>query len=166
VSIFASHKQDTVPVPFDRPHTVTVRKLTGRELELAQESHAQGVALGRSRVWASTFRLTLEKGFAASADVIKALNDPLTGYDRYSLVASGLVAWTYPQSVARPAKDLDAEATKAALRGRQQVIDDLDDEAVEFIAREVLRLTKPSLFQNEEEAKADQKEIQAAASIA
>jgi hypothetical protein len=165
VSVFASHKQDTVPVPFDQPHTVTVRKLTGRELELAQESHAQGVALGRSRVWASTFRLTLEKGFAASADAIKALNDPLTGYDRYSLVASGLLAWTYPQSVARPA-DLDAEATKAALRARQQAIDDLDDEGVEFIAREVLRLTKPSLFQNEEEAKADQKEIQAAASIA
>lgn len=138
MSIFASATQATIPIPFDPPHTVTARKLTGREVEVAQEAHAGSIASGRSRAWAQTFRRMLEKG-ASDPDVLKAIADPLTGYDRFSIVRAGLVAWSYQQ----PITPTDT--------------DDLDDEAVDFIATEILRLTKPALFQTTIEAEADRK---------
>lgn len=152
--MFASQTQATVPIPFDPPHTVTVRKLTGRELENAQEAHRSTLATGSPRSWAATFRRALEKG-SADPEVIKAIADPLTGYDRYALVAHGLLAWTYPQVIAVPDQTSVTYPTAAATR--QRVIDDLDDEGLDFIAREVLRLTKPALFLTLDEAQAERK---------
>jgi len=146
MSIFASQTQQTIPIPFDPLNTVTVRKLTGRETEEAQEAHRSSIATGSARSWAAAFRRMLEHG-ASDPDVLKAIADPLTGYDRYALVRSGLVAWSYPL----PVKPADGAATGA--------VDDLDDEAVDFIAREVLRLTKPGLFATQEEAEADRKNV-------
>lgn len=145
-SIFASQTQRTIPIPFDPPSTVTIRRLTGREVEAAQDAHRSSLAAGSARSWAVTFRRMLEHG-ASDPDVLKAIADPLTGYDRYALVRSGLVAWSYPLSV----KPVDGAATDA--------VDDLDDEAVDFIATEVLRLTKPWLFQTKEDAEADRKNV-------
>ena len=146
MSIFASQTQQTIPIPFDPPNTVTVRKLTGRETEEAQEAHRSSIATGSARSWAATFRRMLEHG-ASDPDVLKVIADPLTGYDRYALVRSGLVAWSYPL----PVKPADGAATGA--------VDDLDDEAVDFIAREVLRITKPGLFATQEESEADRKNV-------
>ena len=145
MSIFASQTQATVPIPFDRPNTVTIRRLTGREVEAAQEAHRSSIATASARSWAATFRRMLEHG-ASDPDVLKVVADPLTGYDRYSLVRSGLVAWSYPL----PVKPADGALTGA--------VDDLDDEAVDFIAREALRLTKPGLFHaTEEDAEKERK---------
>ena len=146
MSIFASQTQKTIPIQFDPPNTVTVRKLTGREVEEAQEAHRSSIATGSARSWAATFRPMLEHG-ASDPDVLKVIADPLTGYDRYALVRSGLVAWSYPL----PVKPADGAATGA--------VDDLDDEAVDFIAREVLRITKPGLFATQEESEADRKNV-------
>ena len=146
MSIFASQTQKTIPIQFDPPNTVTVRKLTGREVEEAQEAHRSSIATGSARSWAATFRRMLEHG-ASDPDVLKVIADPLTGYDRYALVRSGLVAWSYPL----PVKPADGAATGA--------VDDLDDEAVDFIAREVLRITKPGLFATQEESEADRKNV-------
>jgi len=59
-----------------------------------------------------------------------------------------LVAWSYDAAINRqepPAEDYDA-------------IRDLDDDAVDFIAREVLRQTKPALFvETIEDAEAQKK---------
>jgi hypothetical protein len=155
-SPFASHTtSDPIPLPFDPPHWIQVRKLTGREVERAQEAHRETIASGSARSWAVTFRRMLEKG-ASDPEVLKIIRDPLTGYDRYALVRTGLIAWSYPQSV----KPISAAPAYDA-------IDDLDDEAVDFIAREVLRVTKPQLFQGTaEEAELAQKELSAAASMA
>lgn len=117
---------EPIPLPFDEGQWITVRKLTGREHEQAQAAHRGAFAAGSARAWAVTFRRALEKG-ATDPDVLKALADPLTGYDRHGLCA-GLVAWSYDRPV-----DKDA-------------IEDLADEALEFIALEVLKRTKPSLF--------------------
>jgi hypothetical protein len=127
-----------------------VRKLTGRESDAAQESHRSQVAAGNVKAWAATFRKILEKG-ATNADVLKALADPLTGYDRFVVARAGLVSWSYPESMS------------AKLKAGEE---DLDDEAVDFIATAVLRLTKPTLFQTAEEAATAQKELQAVASPA
>lgn len=149
-SPFASQTSTTVPLPFDPPHTVTIRKLTGREIERAQAAHRDEVASGRTRSWAAFFKRTLERG-ASDPDVLAAIRDPLTGYDRFTLVRAGLVAWTYPQSLKplTPAERVDGIRTDG--------VEDLDDEAVDFIATEILRLTKPALFQSAEDAAAEKK---------
>ena len=135
---FASQTQETVALPFDPPQTVTVRKLTGRECDEARQAHRDGLAGGSVRLWPATFRRALEKG-ATDPEVLRAIADPLTGYDRFAIVRAGLIAWTYP-----------AKCTKEA-------IDDLDDEAVDFLAAAILRLTKPHLFLEPGEDAAEKK---------
>ena len=153
-SPFASHTTSApIPLPCDPPHTVTVRKLTGREIEAAQEAHRGSIANGSARSWAATFRRMLEHG-AGDPAVRAALVDPLTGYDRFVLVRSGLVAWSYPQSL-----------QPTHTNGPVAALEDLDDEAVDFIATEVLRLTKPALFHaTAADAEADKKKTDRPAS--
>ena len=157
MSIFASLTvSDPIPIPFDPPHSVIVRKLTGLEHDAAQEAHRGNFASGSPRLWAATFRRALEKG-ASDPVVLQALADPLTGYDRFTVVRAGLVSWTYPQAIkpvaatAATAGEGSAPAATAAVEAADAIAD-LDDEAVDFIAREVLRRTKPRLFQTADEA--------------
>lgn len=160
-SPFASQSvSDPIPLPFDEGQWITVRKLTGRECDRAADAHRGQVASGSPRAWPATFKRALEKG-ATDPQVLAALADPLTGYDRYVIVRSGLVAWSYPQSVkpvpgtaAIAAKD--GQAAQPAVEG-SDAVEDLDDDAVDFIAREVLRRTKPALFLSEPEAAAEKK---------
>lgn len=163
---FASQSQsDPIPLPFDPPHTVTVRKLTGRECDAAQQAHAVAVSGGGARHWATTFRRMLEGSLSDKVQVEQAIRDPLTGYDRYSLVRSGLVSWSYPQPT-KPAR-VPATSNGSFTVPGPDAVDDLDDEAVDFIATEVLRRTKPALFHaTEEDAERAQKELSAAAPLA
>jgi hypothetical protein len=78
-------------------------------------------------------------GLATALDAAKAISDPLAGYDRLSLAQSGVKAWSYDKPV--------TPATVA----------DVDDDALEFFATAVLKLTKPGLFQTPEEREADRK---------
>jgi len=126
-SPFASLTTATIAIPHDPPHTATIRRLTGREYDQAQESHRSEFASGRTNAWAATFRRALERG-ATDPQVLKALADPLTGFDRFVLAKKGLVAWNYDRPVS------------------PEAIEDLDDETIDHLAREVLRLTKPALF--------------------
>jgi hypothetical protein len=152
-SPFASmHVSDPIPLPFDEGQWVKVRKLTGEEYEAAQVAHRIEFVSGDK--WAGVFRQALENG-PSSAAVKKALANPLTGFDRYALVRAGLLAWSYPNSIT-PVK------AKVAQDGAPDIvvdaIKDLDDDAVEFIALEVLKRTKPALFlATPAEAEADQK---------
>jgi len=138
VSIFAHEVQATATVPQDPPHTFTFRKLTGRELEKAQGDHLVAFMGGHSpRLWAGSLRRILEHGTAANdASVRDALADPLLGFDRYSIVKAGLVSWSYSQNGDKP---------------KAEQIDDLDDEAVDLMARAILKLSKPALFMTAEE---------------
>ncbi len=137
MSMFASKTQATVALPFDPPHTITIRKLTGREYEETQEVHRAGVAAGRTRSWNIAVRRMLEHG-VEDAKVKAAVADPLTGFDRSAIAKGGLVSWTCPEGI--------------------EAVADLDDEALEFVATEILRLTKPALFVTTvEQAEADQK---------
>jgi len=139
MSIFASQTtSDPIPIPFDPPHTVTVRKLTGRELERAQQAHMIGIVSGSARTWAARFSAMAKTG---DPKAMELLNDPLLGYDREAVIRSGLVAWSYSQPIAAvPPSEKTPDA-----------IADLDDEAMDFIAREIMRRTKPSLFQTDAE---------------
>lgn len=132
MSVFASHTTTTIAVPHDPPQTVTIRKLRGRELQDAQAADLRAFIGNRSpRGWAGTLRGLIAKARAGddvgNADPV--LTDPLIGYDRAVVVRAALLSWTYTDHP--PTAD---------------EIDDLDDETIDFIAREILRLTKPQLF--------------------
>jgi hypothetical protein len=126
---------DEIALPFDEGQWIKVRKLTGRQYEEAQDAGRAGFLNGNK--WARAFRESLDKGHTEA--VQKALEDPLTGFDRHTLARLGLTAWSYERPI-------DPAA-----------IDDLDDDAIEFIAREVLKLTKPSLFQTADEQEHERK---------
>lgn len=181
-SIFASQtKSNPIPVPFGEaqesgaPHTIVVRKLTGREYEAACDAHRGSVATGRANAWPALFRKALTAG-ANDPDVLKAVADPLSGHDRYALMRSGLVSWTYPESIAvipatpgKPAVPAQGDVPAVAAVDPTPAVDnlsDLDDDTVDFIAREVLRLTKPGLFVPPEAVEELQKKSPAAASPA
>lgn len=172
-SPFASLTQsDPIPVPFDPPHTITVRKLSGREYERAQQAHALGVAAGDGRIWATRFKRLLENSIAERVEIERAIADPLTGFDRYALARTGLIAWSYPVST-KPIMAEEAVPARAKTPARPAVqaydpIEDIDDDLIDFIAREVLRRTKPALFETvtEEAAERAQKELSAAAPVA
>jgi hypothetical protein len=140
MGIFASETTATVPLPFDPPETITIQKLTGADVERAQAAHLSATVAGKTpRGWEQLFKNAVAKGIATDADAARMLNDPLAGYDRITIVRAGLKAWSYKRAV-------DAAA-----------IDDIDDESLEFIATEIMRLTKPALFQTPEEREAAKK---------
>jgi hypothetical protein len=150
--MFASRSTDTIPIPFAVPAaTCTLRPLTGKECDEAQEAHLRATIGGRwsAHGWAAQFQQQLAKGTATEADAAKVLADPLAGYDRHTIVKRGLTAW----SIADPA--LSAEA-----------IDDLTDEPLEWFAREILRRTKPALFETVAERELVKKTGSAPSSVA
>lgn len=145
-SPFASRVTATIELPFDPPHTVTVQKLAGRHLRKAHDEHMTRLFNEmRDRGGPSVVKEALGAWASASAGDAKATEqlaevqaDPLNGYDEYAIVAAGVKSWTY------------GEVTPAA-------IEDLDDDAVRFIALEIMRLTKPALFQSGNEREAARK---------
>jgi hypothetical protein len=158
MSIFSSRITRIVELPFDVPNTVTLRALAGRHLERARvESQAASVSFIQ-KMGGPAF----QKELATLGDpekqkelTEKAKADPLNLFDRYIVLYRGIVGWTYPESL---------KAVMVEEDGRQvehiEAIDDLSDEAAEFIAREILRLSKPSLF----ETKAEIEEVRGNAS--
>lgn len=161
--MFASLTQATIAVPFDPPHTITIRKLTGAEVDRAQAANLKNAASGAlGRNWAERVRrqmrkgidevrlkaLTLEQLAARENDaVLVELDHPMNGFDRYEVIKAGLIAWSY---------DTGADE-KTIAAARLKAIDDLDDEGADFVATEIIRLTKPSLFQTMAEREAAQK---------
>jgi len=146
VSIFASETtSDPIPIPGDEPNWVVVRALTGQELEAAAEANRGQVQSGSARAWPATLRRMLEFG-ASDPDVLKAVADPLLGYDRVALVRAGLVAWSYPHKIAVRPEGGDLLLRQAEQKERDKHIADLRDEPLEFVAKAALRQTKPALF--------------------
>lgn len=140
MSVFASRVTKVLPFGAD---SVTIKKLTGRALErAAQESQFRaGEYMARA---GAGFREQVGKVDTSSAAAQAVLANPLNSYDRYTLAREGVVAWTFTEN-------------GAAVEVSPETIDDLDDDISETIAREVLRLSKPSLFQSADEQKAAQK---------
>ncbi len=140
---------DPIPVPFAVGTWIQVRKLTGRECEAAAVAHQSSVASGGPRAWPRVLRRALEHG-ASDPEVRAALQDPLLGYDRYVLAASGLVAWNGPaplEAVLEASAGWTAKQVREAHYAvRQEAVEGLAEEEVDFIATEVLRRTKPALF--------------------
>jgi hypothetical protein len=144
MSIFASRKTKTVEIPFDPPHTVTITALAGRHLAKAQALYFNELVAGVTERGGAKVQKDIEQLFTRSPKetaeaIAKVQADPMNGFDKATLVRYGVTGWSYETKVS------------------QEALDDLTDEATDFLSEQVLRLTKPSLFQGKDEAEADRK---------
>lgn len=145
MSIFASTHTHVVHPPSDPTASITIRKLSGKAEEHAQAKHAEGAYDGfNGRGWSNRFVGRILAGMAEAPEVQSVAADPLAGYDRLSIVKHGIVSWTFTEN-GKP-KPVTPEA-----------IDDIDDDTLEFLATEIMRLTRPSRFLTPEQQEAARK---------
>ena len=130
MSIFASYVTRIVPLPFDEPQTVTIQKLSGKALEAARQARIAdsmefvrslgGAAFGRELAAATA-------GREGAAEVTAGGDaDPLRKYDRTMVLVKGVKAWTYEEPLT------------------PDRLDDLDEQAADFLFRAILELTLPN----------------------
>jgi len=155
---FASRTTKTIPIPFDPPHEVLIQKLAGRHLQRAQQAFFNELVAGIRERGGAAVQKDLQQLFkgdeaATKEKVAEQQKDPLNGFDAYVICQKGIKAWTFVDEAGQ------------SIPVTPETIEDLDEEAVRFFATEIMRLTKPGLFQSEEEAKATQKETHAAPSV-
>jgi hypothetical protein len=138
MSVFTSKVTLDVPIPHDSPHSVTIRKLAPRHLDAAAKE-AQRQAITEAKAIGPAFIKEMQALADKPETKDAAQRDPLLTYDRVTLIEKGATAWTYDEPLTR------------------ESIEDLDDETADVIARAVLKLAKPGLFQTEVEQEADRK---------
>lgn len=160
-SPFASRTVVTLPIPFDPPNEVTLQKLAGRHLQKAE--------VAAQANWIET--MDAKGGIKKQREILKAYKDdepkpdpekepepepekpvdPLAQLDPYTVCRFGIKAWTYDESLS-----LDADTQRIA------ALDDMDQDSLEWFATEVMRLTRPRLFQTKAEHKEAEKNDSAA----
>jgi hypothetical protein len=160
-SPFASRVVVTLPVPFDPPNEVTIRKLAGRHLEKARNAFLQGLFLDVQARGGAQVQKEMQTLFikdAPNQEEVKAKEaaaeaNPLAGLDEYVIVQGGLVSWTYPE----PCKPEAVTDEHGTVTMRIVALDDMDEDAIKWLATEIMRLTKPSLFRTPAEEETERK---------
>lgn len=141
MSVFTSLVTDVLEVPGDPGQTVTIRKLAPKHLDAAakaaqRQARAELAELRENVALMEQAMQLVEAGARGAggeagpaSPVAAALADPMRGYDPITLIEHGVIGWTY-----------DRERTR-------DVFEDLDEERQDWLARAVLKLAKPALFQ-------------------
>jgi hypothetical protein len=156
-SIFANRITKTLPVPGMDGQTITIRKLAPRHLEAAA-TEAQRKAIAASRAMADQFSgfdvavlrdlRTLDTSKEAEADTADdgeraadapAAANPLAGFDAVTLIEKGVTEWSFTEPLGREA------------------FEEIDADTRDWLATEILRLSRPSLFQSADEVEQAQK---------
>ncbi len=154
MSIFASLHTLVVHPPADPEASITIQRLTGKSVEMAQAEHMRQTQAGfTGRGWASMFLRRILAGIGTEEDLDKITTDPLVGFDRLSVVKLGVKAWSF--EVDGKPKPVNADA-----------IADIDDETLEYLAVEIMRLTRPALFQTVEQLEAARKNASRPSTVA
>lgn len=146
-SPFASLVTKVLTVPGDPGQTITIRKLAPKDLTLAVSQSTQADQAVRVLIG------VVERGGTREGSDLELVRqevnkDPLLLFDRVTLIDAGVIGWTYEQ-----------ERSHAKY-------EDLDDDTQTWLARAILRLAKPSLFQGPAEAESEQKKGDGVASVA
>jgi len=134
-SIFASRTTRTIPIPFDPPHEVTIQKLAGRHLEKAKQESQLAASEFLKRMGGAGFQRemgNLGDPAKVAAMVERAQADPLLRYDRLTVLEKGIKGWTYEEALSR------------------ETLEDLSEEAADFLARAILALTFPHAGETDE----------------
>lgn len=128
-SPFARLITEVVSLPNDPPHTVTIQKLSGRAVEVAQAVAAERLINGRGFAEKLTKALDAAKD-GADFSLLEVMRDPLKAFDRTTVLRNGIVGWSYADPKFAP-----------------DAVMELDDETSELLALAILKLTKPELFE-------------------
>lgn len=142
MSIFTSLVTKVLEVPGEPGQTITIRKLAPKHLEAAQKAQQRAVSADLVEMGGATFiqELAAAIGTDATKTVAQATQrDPVLLFHVPTLIVHGVSAWTY-----NVAADLAH-------------VEDLDSETQAWLATEILRLSKPGLFQTAEEQDVDRK---------
>lgn len=159
MSIFASQNVRTIELPFAAPHTVTISKLPGRHLDKAEKESMFTSARNFRLLGGAEFSKELaaiNEDKKKDEQLAKVASDPLNGYDVDTLLYHGIKSWTFDMPLERVLVAETNERGDKVMVSRIPAIDDMDSESREFVAREILRLSIPSLFQTKDEAEAAQ----------
>lgn len=126
-SPFASFTQQTIELPFDAQHTVTIRKLSAKQIAKARDvSRLASMALLKEMGGDMQGQLAALGDAETTAALVEAAKaDPLNTVDTTTVLRFGVTAWTYDATVC------------------EETIEDLTEEAAEFIARAIVALTLP-----------------------
>lgn len=128
MSVFTSHVTQVLTLA---EGAITIRKLAPKHLAAAMRA-AQAASLAGVREMGG---IGVLKEMAdlddkdAKKDGPKPAINPLVLYDVVTLLEKGIVEWSYETKLSR------------------ESIEDLDAETQELLAREILQLTKPALFE-------------------
>jgi DNA replication initiation complex subunit (GINS family) len=133
-SIFASRTRRTLDVPFDDGQTVTIQKLSGRQLERARQEQQFASLEFVKRIGGASFQRELQaaRKDAPDADQVERV-DPYRRYDRATVLQKGIVDWSYGAIT-------------------PEAIDDLSEQAADWLAHEILTLTLPDLDGDEKKS--------------
>lgn len=134
-----THKvtQTVESIPNEPGSTALIRKLAPRHLEAAAKE-SQRRSLNELKEMGVSFIKELRS--LTEADISKATTaDPLLTYDVPTLIEKGVVSWTLSE-------DLTPEN-----------ISSLDEDAQDYLARAILKLSRPKLFQSVEDAETERK---------
>jgi hypothetical protein len=136
-SIFASLVTLRIPMPGDPEQFVTIRKLAPKHLNAAAKVTQMESLAALKEIGGAFFLKELQALGGEQVALAAVAADPLQKFDRLTLVEHGVTGWTY-----------EHEPTRAFLE------DNLDDDTLTALAREVLKLAKPTLYVD---AEAEQK---------
>lgn len=133
-SIFASFITKVVEMPGAPEHTVTIRKLAPKHLSAAAKASQLESIAAFKEIGGAAFVKELQSMGGDEAVSRARSKDPLIGYDRLTLLEHGIKSWTFEEPLSREFFE-----------------DNLDDDTLTTLAREVLQLAKPALFVAEPE---------------
>lgn len=145
MSIFASFVTRVLEVP-GTAETITIRKLAPKALDKARQASKEAgsaeLRLQRQTLGDAQMRELQEEiaKAVANSETTKKAADPLVLYDKTVLVQEGVTAWSFAEPAFSPA-----------------ACEDIDEDTRDWLAREILHLSKPSLFQTAEEQEAARK---------
>ena len=131
MSVFTSRVTRTIEIPHDPGQKVNIRKLAPRHLEAASKEAQRQSLADLKAMGGPAFVKELQ---ALTETQRVQIPDPMNLYDRIVLLAKAVTGWTY-----------DEPADVASY-------EDLDEPTLNHIAREILTLSKPELFQTAEES--------------
>jgi hypothetical protein len=120
--------REQVPVPGDDGAWVTLRALGGTKLREASQEKSRQQLMVFKAMGADGIKAIQEAGREQTDAALKA--DPLAAYDIDTLIRAGIVGWSYYQG-----------------KPKVEDIDSLDDATQEWAATEILKMSKPQLWE-------------------
>ena len=141
MSVFTSLVTKVLEVPGDPGQTITIRKLAPKHLETARTANQVKSMDALRAMGGPAFIREIQAMQIESTVVAEAVAaDPRLLFDKVPLMTAGVIAWSYA----------DRERTTEAF-------EDLDEATSDWLARELLMLAKPSLFETPADTEVAQK---------